>query len=476
MPAGETMMQLWWVPSLLLPPVIGFLLVSLLWPVRGELFFKGWLALGLGTGICSVVFFGWLLVAGRPGSGVLLVELILVIGLSAVLFYRSRSKLAISSVGDLANRCKLPSLTFWLTLAGALIVFGLLTLRFPHGQWDAWMIWNLRARSVFRGGADWQQAFSPLLAWSHPDYPLLWPMSVARGWALVGREAALVPALLALTFSLATVGLLTSSIAALRGRMQGFLAGLVLLGTPFFLGQTASQYADIPVGFFFLATLALFCLYDQTETGSSGVLLLAGLMAGFAAWTKNEGLLFLVAVTVTRLVVLAWSTAWRTRLKTILPFAFGLLPVCLLLAWFKLRLAPGSELLLSASQTPGAKLMDVSRYLTVAGGFLRHFAGFAEWPAAPVFVPLFLLLGYPFFLGIKVPSQEQLGVFTAVITLGLMLAGYFFIYVVSPYELAWHLKGSLSRLWLQLWPSLLFVYFQIVRSPETDVVHPAACA
>jgi len=40
------------------------------------------------------------------------------------------------------------------------------------------------------------------------------------------------------------------------------------------------------------------------------------------------------------------------------------------------------------------------------------------------------------------------------------------IYLVTPYELSWHLRYSSERLLFHLWPSFLFVYFMIVRTPE----------
>ena len=59
------------------------------------------------------------------------------------------------------------------------------------------------------------------------------------------------------------MGLLTSSVALLRTLTQGHLAGLVLLATPYFLDLGTDQYADIPLGFSFLAAGALFAAHDR---------------------------------------------------------------------------------------------------------------------------------------------------------------------------------------------------------------------
>src|SRR5262249_43975656 len=48
----------------------------------------------------------------------------------------------------------------------------------------------------------------------------------------------------------------------------------------------------------------------------------------------------------------------------------------------------------------------------------------------------------------------------------LMLCGYYFVYVLTPVDLAWHLEHSARRLILQVFPILVFTIFMAVRSPE----------
>jgi hypothetical protein len=58
--------------------------------------------------------------------------------------------------------------------------------------------------------------------------------------------------------------------------------------------------------------------------------------------------------------------------------------------------------------------------------------------------------------------------------LGLTLAGYAFVYLTTPQDLAWHLRTSLHRLLLQLWPSALFVFFLLVKTPEQALAEDIA--
>ena len=65
-------------------------------------------------------------------------------------------------------------------------------------------------------------------------------------------------------------------------------------------------------------------------------LLLAGALAGFAAWTKNEGLLVVLAAA----ALVAWLTLRQTRLGRAVWWMVGAAPALVTFAWFKLVMAP----------------------------------------------------------------------------------------------------------------------------------------
>jgi hypothetical protein len=320
----------------------------------------------------------------------------------------------------------------------------------------------MRARFLARGGDQWLDAFSRLLSSSQPDYPLLLPGIVARCWMYIGSETQVIPALVSMLFTFAIVGLIFSSLSIFRSKSQAFLGALVLLGTFFFIDHGASQYADVPLAFFFLATTALFCLYDRLSENNYGLLFLAGITAGFSAWTKNEGLLFLASIIVARFVVIVSLKGWKTILRQMFPFFIGLTPILIIIIYFKTQIAPPSVLLFSqGSEAVLEKLKDISRYFAISKAFVREIVHFDKGVVHPVPLLAFYLLC----LGIKIEEKDKLSIATALITLCLMLAGYFFIYVITPLDLNWHLAHSLDRLLLQLWPSFLFVYFLIVAAP-----------
>ena len=46
-----------------------------------------------------------------------------------------------------------------------------------------------------------------------------------------------------------------------------------------------------------------------------------------------------------------------------------------------------------------------------------------------------------------------------------VLAGYYGFYLIMPNDIEWHLRSSLDRLFLHLWPAAVFVLFYAVSSP-----------
>jgi hypothetical protein len=337
-------------------------------------------------------------------------------------------------------------IVFGLILLFACLSFALESRIHPEGQGDAWAIWNLRARFLFRGGEQWRTAFSGTLFWSHPDYPLLLPGLVARSWVYTGVETRTVPVGIAALFTFATVGALTAGLYALGGREKALLAGIVLLGTASFIKLGAAQYADVPISFFFLTSILLLCMRDRLPV--SGIVL-AGTSAALAAWTKNEGLLFFALL----LIVMKWTKEPVSRLLS------GAFCIIALLAIFKLRLASPNYLAQNTGTTLLRDVTDPSRYLSILVGFVYEaisFGGNYLNPLVPLFAALFLLKG-----------KEKRGTRSAAIILSGMCAGFFFVYLITPVDLSWQIAWSLDRLLLQLWPAALFTCVYIVGFPAT---------
>ena len=454
--------------SILLALLIGFLLVQIFDPVRNmqprwaATLFDAALGAGVGIGLTSVVFL-LLDVSNLATPAVIFgVDLILVAGLGWQ-WFRTRGNRIVRSNSDVAFPGFRWTWLLALAFGAALLISGLRVVQIaaalPVGDWDAWALWNLRAKFLAGPDGAWRYAVSPLLHNTHPDYPLLLSGFVARVWKAGGSMDAIVPVAVGLLFFGALLGLLVSVVAMLRGAASALLAGLVMLSTTSLLVWAPAQYADIPLAFYYLCVIALVFLDTAAHAEGKRALLWAGLCASLAAWTKNEGIAFL-AVTLAVFIVF---TFWQRRAEAAVRSAWllaGAAPGILLTLWLKFSLAPAVDPLVRQGASGLSRLLDPSRYLEVASGFFTNLLNLGSGVAHPL-----ILLAI---LGILVRWQFQeryrLPSLIAIATLALVFLSYCGVYLVTPYGLAWQVRSSFDRLILQVWPSFLLVFFVLLRS------------
>jgi hypothetical protein len=426
------------------------------------------LAPGIGLGITAVGVFCWLVLLGPPDRTLVAVELAALILLLGWIRHGRGWSPSVARAADTGQPVsggirRIALLAFGVTVACAAAAFVGLSVSRPHGAWDAWMNWNLRARMIFRAGPEWRVAFSPLLPWSHPDYPLLVQASVMRTWIYHGGESLAGPATVAFLFTAGSAGLATAALAALRDRTQGLLAGLTLLATPFLIFHGVSQYGDVPVGFFFLATLVLLALHERHRRDTTGFAILAGLTTGLAGWTKNEGLLFLASVVLAGLLTVRRAGYDRHLARDVGPYLLGLLPMLALIGFFKLDFAPPNDLMSTVGTGETlARLTDPQRYAAVARGYAREIATFGFNGLISVGP---LLAAYGACVGVCPDKIKTRWFRMTVWIVALMLAGHALVIVATAEDAARLVSSSLDRLLLQLWPAIVLACFRVFRSP-----------
>jgi hypothetical protein len=468
--------------SLLLSLIIGVLMTFIFLPPGNPktagILFRLFAGGGLGIGVTSCSYFVCLLTG--LARYVAAIDLVVCLVFGLIYFMRCRKR-------DLGKQAGLPgkkgtgsrlqnliAVVFAVELVAFAVSFAVSFLKVPHGRWDAWLIWNMHARFLFRGGEGWREAFASGLDWSHWDYPLLLPLTIARGWTYTGGEGILFPAAMGFIFTLLILGLIVAALSLLRSRTQGYLAAMILMGTPFFIAMGASQFADIPFAFFVLATFVMLFLMERSPENHAGPLILAGIAAGLSAWTKNEGLLFALIVTVSLTGMAAHAGGWRLAFKRTGWFLAGALPILLIVVYFKTRLSPTNDLVAGFSLAEAfAKLLDWGRYAEIVRAFFITGISFTQgvidvrvgMQLNPGAVNILLLAVYLGLTGIRIDEKDRGCFFQAAAALVLTLAGYFFVYVMTPLDLNYHLMTSLNRLFLQLWPSAVFLVFMAAGIP-----------
>jgi hypothetical protein len=405
----------------------------------------------LALGAFSSLIFGWQWFIGPPTRLSALFLLLAVVASSIKLFQYLRRRAPPSPPQPLGQwvlfGLAFAFAAYWMLQQGKL---------FPIGGWDAWSIWNLHARFLYRGVAGmWRELFDGALFWSHNDYPLLLPAVVTGFWTIAGTDAQFIPRILALLFPILAIAILSTATSTFSKDQRGWLAGLILLATPSFLRYSSLQMADIPLATYILTAVVFLRFATLWPQLRSAMLVLAGMASGFAGWTKNEGLLFVLAVLLSQATALAFVSTRRGCLQDLIKISLGLAPILALILGFKAFLAPSGDIPLNGAAIE--RMTHIERYSRTAVAFVNNAMYFGDVLTVGATNPGLLMVLYLILL-YRPPIKNLMVTSLPLLLLPvLMLAGYFTVYIITPNPLQEHLATSLDRLLIQLWPASVFI-------------------
>lgn len=410
----------------------GFLLVRVIWPGRSRWEPADWLRgpLGVltGLGLSSIVAF-LVQLADSTNRGLWILS-DLFLWAAALIAYALLGRAAIAETP--VRQTELWAPAKWVALAAVVtmvMAYALMALPRQTGDIDAWSIWNMRARFLFRGGTFATMA-DPLLQWIHPEFPYALSALVLRSWRWAAAESMAAPMSIAALFVASLTMAMYGAVRLVRTPSQGFVALVVLLGSAGFIGNGAVQYADFPLAAFLFGSIAAIAAAEHLA--SPRIAILAGLCAGFAAWTKFEGIFYAVA--------LAGFALWRLKRAGLLFFA-GAIPGCAMLAYFKMMIAPVTQ----------ASSADVLPLLTAVASKLFTFA-FLGW----VFTPFLVFAVYLYCVGLS--KRKHVWIALAALFVSGCLA-----VLVRDDNFG---DAAAIRLILHLWPVALFAMMVHANAPE----------
>ncbi len=198
----------------------------------------------------------------------------------------------------------------------------------------------------------------------------------------------------------------------------------------------------------------LVLLEAADERPEPRMLAAAGLAIGLSCWIKNEGWPFTLAA----LAV----AAWRFRSRGIAWLALGALPGITATLVLKMFFVQGREDMFPRTAAEAmAKIGSPDRWGQAALGFGKAiFDAGTPW-THPVLLAAVLALALRF-----VPSAERRGQLWLWIPIGATAAAEYGLYLISTQGLDWHISTTVSRLLAQLWPSLIWLFFLLLRAPE----------
>ncbi len=455
-------------PVIVLPLLIGWCILALLGVPDSRAPWRRAMQLaagfGIGLGLTSTAFLAWVATCGPSRPLTLAAECAAVLALAAALAWRRRPSGRSDGSGspDRSDAPPAPQRTlvalFAFTLAVGCVSAFLVALLSPHGQWDAWAIWNMRARMLVRdGGAHWADIFSPLV--SHSEYPPLLPLSVARGWTVGGMETPLIPIAIQVAVLLAAALLLAAGIARRAGRWNGMLAGMFLATASWTWIFASWQYADNFVAYGLLGAVVFLHMRDTGGTRGNALAALAGFFAGFAASAKNEGLIplgVLLAILGRRVLV---GPRRKAEFRALACFVLGSLPALMPALSAKAAGAPANDLMAAWCADPSAtlgRLADPLRYRILLDGLRALLLRPWEIALAASIVVMLALRALR-------PSRALAAPAAALAATAL---AYLLVLLLTPHDLAWHVRTTIDRLFSHLVPAGLFVLFSLLPDAE----------
>lgn len=395
--------------------------------------------LGLGTagivlGILSLLGLRW--TPWSAGAGMLVVAI--ASGMGSRLVGRSNFQLPDSP----ARQSIAQSPIAWIADAGTVLVlvgYGMMATVAPSAEFDFIGIWGVKGRLFWQAGRiDWSMLRDPFLSYSHHDYPILLPLmldylAVAGG---VWNDEAM--GLLYVAFALMTLLMIRS---ALRdGTGSAAMASLATLGLT---GAACSPYFGIAEGpLIAFGTGAFLQLRRGLRDGNAGAVRMGAVLLGLAALTKNEGLAWLVAVSISFFLAHR-RDRWRSLV--------ALWPApALAMLW----LVPRTVFRLSTDLAEGSVLSRVWQHLHQLDVYFQTLRTY------PIGKPLFwfgVIIVFALTARRAVQS-EQFGLVSLAIQYGFLVGAY----LATPNDITWHLRYSAERVINQLTPVLAFTAIVLI--------------
>ncbi|MBL8131265.1 MAG: glycosyltransferase family 39 protein [Anaerolineae bacterium] len=323
------------------------------------------LTLGLaGGGGALLLFWSALIGGGWSLTGVFACMLLLGAAGTAVWRVRRRNR-ALSPAQLPLARAEWGALAL-IGIVAAAVLFN--SAYFPFSKADALGIYRPAALAMFESGT-----LQPLIGAEslYRTYPILVPLNYTLAYALAGWEHEYLAKTLAALLSLGCLPAAFLLGWEIGGRRVGLLAALILATTPSFVRWSSSGYVDLPMAFFYTLT-AFFALRFRRGGGwIDGAL--AGLMLGFAAFTKNAALIGMP-------LLAAWlaESLWAARrapgLRRRAGAAVLSLALCALIAapWYLRNLAGAGFLIPDTAWTEQAErsLRTLLIFITLTDNFL----------------------------------------------------------------------------------------------------------
>ena len=370
-----------------------------------------------------------------------------------ILFFFARKNIQFTPLSHLWNIKNL-SFIFLVLLCG--FIASVFAKAFPYGGWDAWQVWNFKAKFLLLSQTNWKQLFDPLLWQSSPHYPLALPLLNAWTWSFAHGTPSFIPLTNTIIFNMLTAGLIFSVTQYYTRRPYSFAPTLVLFLIPAYVILTSSQYCDVFLGLFFLASMIT--SYHTHKTQKPELLVLTAIFLGLLSFTKPEGTILAGIIFLgNHFHIFQQEKRYEKIMLFWISTLISFLPTLMFLFFF----SPGNQTFINGltSTTQPSTLL---RLKTICAFFIIEITH-KKWGF------LWLLLFLAAILNLNRIFKKEFFAFYFSISIYFMII-FVYYWINTYFKIDWWISVSLSRILCSLLPAIILWISLGVLSKKNDVI------
>jgi hypothetical protein len=331
-------------------------------------------------------------------------------------------------------------------LAG-LALIAVSSLAVPLVDWDAFAIWGFKAKVLAH------EALHPTptyfhdltLSYSHLDYPLMVPFLTAGAYAAMGTVDDQTGKLVSVFLDVLLVPMIYVGLRWKLRRLPAACLSTIAAMLPVMFRYGGTGCADLPLTMFYAGSIFYVARWIDRQQPED--LILAILFSGFAAFTKNEGLVLALANGAVFLVFGLWGGRRSKWVGTVAFFAGLLVIDGAWLIW--------NRGLPHTHEDYGPKLLSMQvlthlpRLKQIIPAMMLQATELQTWSLLWSLTGVMALWGW---LAFARPY-----VLATWILLGLHLISYALAYSVTPWDLTVLMRMTIDRLLLHTVPAVIFL-------------------
>ena len=320
-----------------------------------------------------------------------------------------------------------------------LIILMIIVLGNPTHAWDAWAIWLFHAKRIFFE----QSIIAQLDGYAiigHNDYPVIAPAFAASLATLIGGWNNIFPKLAFLLMYFPPL-ILSIKIFNVRYHLLFLILILYILNLQFILGL-----ADGLVAIYF--TLSSYLIYDifVNKQNSFFCLLITFCFLIILSSLKNEGLVMVIILLSILIIINISKKEILQNYKKIIFLLFSLIPI---LIWkiTCINYNVNNDIInYNALNSLKNMIFNYSSFKLIFK-FLILDTKF-------IISIIFILLAFNF------TKNKRIFYFSLLVGMSYIFS-LFIVYLITPYDLEWHLSSSASRVIIS--PAFLFSFFGLLQ-------------